>query len=169
MRTRTPANPPARARRLKPCPHRTQRPLHWASLGTGRLRLQLWPGASVAGNVMSTGVECSGVHTRVPFTAAGSLHVTLHCQPRRRQRGNPAKAGVLRGGGRGSRGSTEGRQGLPAPHAGTPELRLKPTRDTLTCLPAANDASEASDTTVRQKRPSMRGQTRRRVPVLSCW
>lgn len=57
----------------------------------------------------------------------------------------------------------EGRKGLPALHAGTPELRLKQTRDTLSCLPAANDASEASDTTVRQEGPSMRGQTRRRA------
>lgn len=58
----------------------------------------------------------------------------------------------------------EGRKGLPALHAGTPELRLKQTRDTRMCLPAANDASEASDTTVRQEGPSMRGQTRRRSP-----
>lgn len=84
-------------------PHLSPRLLHWASLGTGRLQLRLWPGASITGKVMSAGVECSGVHTRVPFAVAGCLRVNLRCQPKRRQRGNPAKAGVLRGGGHGSR------------------------------------------------------------------
>lgn len=65
-------------------------------------------------------------------------------------------------------GGPEGRKGLPVLNAETPELPLKQTRDALTCLPATNDTSEARDTTVRQKRPSMRGQTRQ-VPVASCW
>lgn len=75
----------------------------------------------------------------------------------------------LRGGGHGSRWGPRGTEGPPgAERRNSPELPLKQTRDALTCLPATNDTSEARDTKVRQKRPSMRGQTRQ-VPVASCW
>lgn len=94
---------PSKGEEAEAHPHLSPRLLHWASLGTGRLQLRLWPGASITGKVMSAGVECSGVHTRVPFAVAGCLRMNLRCQPKRRQRGNPAKARVLRGGGHGSK------------------------------------------------------------------